>query len=181
MAKYYSKKERETIERLNNLLGMSHRSKPYDFNNIDDLREAFTMTVAKYIDYLKYSMTILDIEENFDESLEYFDPVTWTSLHDNNVEGDELAQNVSSYLRKTGNYLNDLSNRSEEKCKELLVLVLDMTAEIRVTVLGKKYIYDEEAIESVFENCMDIKYTYNVDESRDAFIEVLDRFLAVEK
>ena len=181
MAKYYSKNERETIERLNDLLGMNHRSKPYDFTNIDDLRETFTKTVAEYIDYNKYSMTILDVDEKFDESLEYFDPVTWTSLHDSNVEGDELAQNVSSYLRKSGNYLRDISKRSEEKCKEILKIILNMTHEIRVAVLGKKYIYNEEAIESMFEDCWDINDPYSVDESRDAFIEVLDQYLYVEK
>lgn len=177
MTKYYSKDERETIERLNGLLGMSHRSKPYDFTNIDDLREAFAMTVAEHIDYLKYSMTILDVEENFDESLEYFDPVTWTSLHDSNVEGDELALNVLFYLREAGNYLSDISDRSEEKCKELLEMILSMSPEIREAVLGKKYIFNEEAIESVFEDCYEIKDTYNVDKSRDAFIEILDKYL----
>lgn len=157
---------------------MSHRSKPYDFTNIDDLKEIFTMTVAEYIDYLNYSMTILDVEERFDESLEYF---TWISLHDSNVEGDDLAQITASYLRKSGDYLKYISNRAEEKCKDLLQIILRMTPDIIVAVLGKKYIYDEEAIESVFEDSFDIKDTYDVYELKDAFIEVLDKNLHVEK
>lgn len=181
MATYYSKNERETIEKLNYLLGMSHRSKPYDFTNIDDLKEAFTMTVAEYIDYSKYHLTILDVEEYFDESLEYYDPVTWTSLHDDNIEGDELALDVSCYLRIASDYLNDISNRAEEKCKELLKIILHMSPEIKEAVLGKRYIYDEDAINNVFDNCYDIKDTYNTEESKNAFIEVLDQYHPIEK
>ena len=181
MAKYFSKEERETIETINSILGMRHRSKAYDFANIDDLKEAFTMTVAEYIDYLRYHMTIGDVLENFDESLEYFDPVTWTSLHDSNVKGDELAQDVYMKLRETDTLLWDLSNRAEEKCRELLEIILGMESNIREDVLGKKYIYDKAALEKVFEDCLEMEYTYNVDDSRDAFVKILDEDWSVEE
>lgn len=181
MAKYYSKEEREVIERLNLILGMKHRSKPYDFTNTDDLSEAFTMVVAEYIDYLNYHMTVENIIELFDESLEYYDPVTWTSLHDRDVKGDKLAQNVSIYLNKACDYLYNISNRSEKKCIEILKIILNMKTEIREAVLGKKYMYDEDAIEKILEDCIDINNTYSVEESKDAFIEILDKHLSVEE
>ncbi|NLB78154.1 MAG: hypothetical protein GX796_04700, partial [Clostridiaceae bacterium] len=143
MAKYYSKEEREVIERLNNILGMKHRSRPFDFTNVDDLKEAFKYIVAEYIDYMNYYMTLVDIMEHFDESLEYYDPVTWTSLHDNDVKGDKLSQKVSVNLSKAGESLRKTAYRSEEKCEEMLTIILGMDAIIRETVLGKIYIYDE--------------------------------------
>ena len=180
MAKYYSKEEREVIERLNNILGMKHRSRPFDFTNVDDLKEAFTYIVAEYIDYMNYYMSLVDIMEHFDESLEYYDPVTWTSLHDNNVKGDELAQEVSTDLDIACGSLREIANRSEEKCDEMLTIILGMDAIIRESVLGKRYIYDEDAIKNIFSDCVNINNTYSVEESRDAFIKVLDEHLSVE-
>ena len=56
-----------------------------------------------------------------------------------------------------------------------------MDAIIRETVLGKIYIYDEDAIKNIFSDCVYNNNTYSVEESRDAFIKVLDEHLTVEE
>lgn len=181
MDRYYTKEDRETIEKLNRILGMKHRSKPYDFNNMDQLADAFKMTIAEYIDYQDYHMTVENVMEAFDESLEYYDPVTWMSLHSDDVKGDKLAAKTSRTLRKTGDCLYDISKRAQEKCKDMLVLILGMSIDYRQAVLGKAYLYDEDAIEAVFEDCVEITNVYEIKESKDAFIKIMDRHLLVEE
>lgn len=46
---FYKKEEREVIEKLNSVLSIKHRSKPYDVNAIGDVKELFKMTVAEHI------------------------------------------------------------------------------------------------------------------------------------
>lgn len=181
MGRYYTKEDRETIEKLNSILGMKHRSKPYDFNKMDELADAFMMIIAEYIDYQNYHMTVENVIEAFDESLEYYDPVTWMSLHSEDIKGDKLAVKTSNALGKTGNFLFDLSKRAKQKCKDMLVLILGMSTDYRQAVLGKAYLYNEDVIEAVFEDCMEIIDVYCLEESRDAFMKILDKHLLVEE
>lgn len=51
--KFYSKNERELLLVLSAGLGTNHRGKPYDFNDMNDLREYAVLLISSYMDYRK--------------------------------------------------------------------------------------------------------------------------------
>lgn len=181
MQRYYNKEEREVIEQINFLLSMQHRSKPYDMNNIEDLKGKLTEIIAQFIDYQRYSFTISNVLEQFDESLEYFDPISWTRIFSDVENYDKQAVKTYYSIRHADDNLLDLAERAEDMCKEFLLLVAKLGKEIKIAVLGKAYLYNDDDICRIFEESYEIMDTYSFEESRDAFLQVMDRCLLVEE
>lgn len=71
---FINKDDKEKIELLNELLGMSHRTKSYDMLNPDDLIELTELITAEYIDMRHYWNMISRVHSDFDESVEVFYP-----------------------------------------------------------------------------------------------------------
>lgn len=59
---------------------MNHRSKPFDFNNTEDLIEAVELVTAEFVDMVQYWGKISDLNSSFDESIEHFYPANWIGI-----------------------------------------------------------------------------------------------------
>ncbi len=56
-------------------------------------------------------------------------------------------------------------------------MILSRDNEFQEMVLGKAYAYSDESIERVFENTWEIEDAYSIEESRDAFMQIVDEYL----
>jgi len=100
MPNFYDKQSRERIEMINQALSMKHRSQPYDFSNIEDIKDAFMYTVAEYMDFKNYSSDLGELLEKYDESMEYYYPVTWLDNPDDSDKHDKKVLKDLLFLEK---------------------------------------------------------------------------------
>lgn len=180
MDNYYDKKSRKRIEMINKVLNMKHRSKPYDFANIEDVKEAFMYSAAEFLDYQSYATELSDVLERYDESMEYYDPVTWLGSPLDSDKHDLKVQKAYSSLRKAADDMSALADRAEKRVVKLTELFLSCNKDLRMAVFGKAYIFDKEAMEDIIEESIEITDTYSVEESRDAFLELMDAHFDVD-
>lgn len=180
MIKYYSKEDREKVEKLNFVLNMRHRSKPYDLNNVDDVKEALKLIVAEFIDYQNYHFSISEIFSDFDESLEYYDPLTWMAKTEKEITGDPLVLKANAALAKADDLLCELSARAKKKCRSLLIIILKQNSDFKREVLGKPYLFSKKGIDDVFADCIKIR-TYTMEDSLEKFIKIIDKHLNINE
>jgi hypothetical protein len=180
MDNYYDKESRKRIEMINKVLNMTHRSKPYDFANIEDIKEAFMYSTGEFLDYQSYASELSELLEKYDESMEYYDPVTWLGSALDIDKHDIKVQKAYSSLRKAADDMSALSDRAEKRVVKLTQLLLSCSKEVRKAVFGKAYIFDAEAMEDIIEESLEITHTYSVEESRDSFLELMDAHFDVD-
>lgn len=180
MPNFYDKKSRERIEMINQALNMKHRSQPYDFTNIEDIKDAFMYTVAEFMDFKNYSSELGELLEKYDESMEYYYPVTWLDSIDDKDKHDRKVQKAYSSLRKACDDMQVLADRSEKEVIKLIRHLLSGNKEFRIDVFGKAYIYDDAKMSEIIDSSYEILNTYSVEESRDTFIELMDAHFDVE-
>ncbi len=97
MKNFFDKDSIKKLEIMNAGMGMEHRAKPYDFKNADDLNEAFKFSVCEFLDYKHYWSILSKLDENFDESIEYYDPVNWMNMSiGENVDDKLLIKAIKS-------------------------------------------------------------------------------------
>ncbi len=158
-------------------MGMSHRIKPYDLNNPEDMRQLFLLSTAAYMDYTRYWLGLANIEEGMDEGLEYYDTATWLNMTEAPEKTDDLAMEATGALRETTELFNDLRERAEEQCAQVLHILLSAPADIQTAVLGSAYSIPEEErderIGEVFEVLIDVEPHYVMEENRDEFLTAI--------
>lgn len=180
MPNFYDKQSRERIEMINQALNMKHRSQPYDFSNIDDIKDAFKYTVAEFMDFKNYSSDLGELLEKYDESMEYYYPVTWLDNTEDKDKHDRKVQKSYSSLRKAGVDMQVLADRSEKEVIKLIRHLLSGSKEFRIGIFGKSYIYDDDKMTEIIESSCEITDTYSVEKSRDSFIKLMDAHFDVE-
>jgi len=116
---FISKEQKEKIQMLNNLLGMKHRTRPFDFTKTEDLIEAIEYVTAEYIDMSHYWGTISEVNSQFDESIEYFYPSGWISISQEGTTNDDELDEAREAINCAEDSLRALLDRSEIKCKEI--------------------------------------------------------------
>lgn len=172
MNNFFDRENLEKIKLLNEKSGMSHRAKPYDLNNIKDFDELLKYKVCAFLDYKEYQMTIDDVLEHFDESMEYYDTVTWLngSLGTNNP--DKLLERCYSSTRKAADDFYKLAERAEQECKKVLYMAIDSDDETQKYVLGftiRKTKKLNEIIDNIFDEITDLEYEYNMEHAYENF------------
>ncbi len=96
----YDEKTKANIEIYNAGTGMSHRTQPYDMSNISDLKEVFKYTVAACMDYRQYWFELSNLQGQFDESFETFDPGAWLNMITDPKKSDKLMLTLSMPMRR---------------------------------------------------------------------------------
>jgi hypothetical protein len=176
--KYISKEESENIKKLNKILGTQHRSKPYNFKNPDDIIYATVMATAEYLDLANYWMTLYEVDESFDESLEHYDTAAWINIGlKGSTERKDIDRALSS-LRKTTSVFRELMDTSEEKCTAMWYIVFfSSSSNVREHFFGQLEDYNEatikKALEKTIENIFEIEYNGNVETSSRNFAMAL--------
>jgi hypothetical protein len=174
MRKNIDEIDAEKIIFLNQRLGMSHRTKPYNLNNVEDVKTLLKLSVGRYLDYFKYWNDLQEIDELFDESIEYFDTETWVNLSNTSPKGNELILNAISSFDKTIESFRILMESAESECKELIGQALRMEKDIRKEIFGNILEYDEAIIDEIFMDIHELEYQYNMEEAFDMFIKYIN-------
>lgn len=180
---FISKEEREKILLLNQILGMNHRSKPFDFTKKDDIIEAVELVTAEYVDMSYYWGTISNINSLLDESIEYFYPAEWMSLSLEGTTNDDDINEAINAVDNAEDALAVLMDRAEEKCKRLweLILLSNLT-DVKKHFFGEDITVDIKIVkelleEHFFEICNEIKYDGNIENSTMKFAKGLLKFI----
>lgn len=166
----------DNIEKINAFFGMEHRSTPYDLTNSDDLKQALLLTVAAYADYWHYWMTLENVSENFDESLEYYDTATWINMGLDANKADNLAIETIRSINTAADHFRELNDRAQKNCTVILKAILAAPSATQQEVLGATYDVapeeSDEKIDSLFDAIVEtgIPYHYQMEENRDEFL-----------
>lgn len=180
MRNFHDKESRKRIEMINQALNMKHRSEPYDYTKTEDVKQAFMYTVAEYMDYQNYASVLDDLLEKYDESMEYYDPITWLGNVEDDVKHDRKTLKAYSSLRKAKEDMSALSGRSEKEVIKLTRLLLSGNKEFRIAIFGNAYIFNEDNMEEIIEASWESMDTYSVEESRDLFLELMGEYFDIE-
>jgi hypothetical protein len=170
----FDRKDAENIEKINAFMGMQHRSTPYDLTNTDDLNQAFLLTVAAFMDYRKYWLELCRIDEDMDESLEYYDTATWLNMSLAPEKMDSLVVEAIRSLRDTDALFYELSERAQKNCSVILKAILTSPHETQKAVLGQAYAIPEKEIDAKIEELFDdlegVELHYGMEENREEFL-----------
>ncbi len=176
---FLSKKDRGNIEKINQYLGMSHRTKPYDFNKSEDIIEASSFITAEYIDFAHYWRTLSNIEEDFDESLEYYYPAAWTNMGLENSTNDEVLDEAVLCIRDASEIFYKLMDRAEERCKKIwYYILLNAPEQVKEYFFGDVLSFKKELVEDVlkeelFEIFLQTDYMLSIEEVAKDFAQKL--------
>ena len=159
---------------------MGHRAKPYDFKNVNDINEAFKMSVCEFFDYKEYWGILSELDENFDESIEYYDTTNWLNISIGDKIDDKLLKQAIKSINDAEGVFYKLYQRSEQKCRKMLDIVIRSDEKIQMQILGHYYKYDESMIEEIFddEGIFSLEYIYNMEEAYESFIRYINEMLS---
>lgn len=158
-----SKENRENISELNAIYSTRYREVGYNLENTEDLIEAVQVTTAEYMDYYNYWQLLEYVAENFDESLEVFNPGKWMKNIKDGETGNELIDDTLNSIYDAEDNMGRLMMLAEEKCIEIWkFLLLGDNVKAKEFFLGKYEEYTEEqviqALEEVIDNVSYIKH-----------------------
>ncbi|QLG41260.1 hypothetical protein MKY42_12705 [Paenibacillus sp. FSL W7-1088] len=184
---FISKDQQTKIKQLNQILGMKHRSTPFDFNKKEDWIEAIEMITAEYVDFCEYWGRLSNLNSNLDESLECFYPASWVEISQEGNVKDAKLNNAIKSVNKAEDSLRVLMERAEEKCRKIWILVFESQQKAVIKeFLGEEMtcsIEDLQEIleEEIFEMATEIEYTGNVENSIREFSKNLKQKIELKK
>jgi hypothetical protein len=175
----FNKEKAGLIEKLNKALGMSHRTKPYDMKKAADLKDALLFAVSAYRDYSHYYFSLVDVDEMFDESLEYYDPASWFYSGNDTEKMDEMAFDAVFALRGAVEAIDKLYERAKEQLVTILKVILFAAPATQKEVLARAYNIEPQDVDTklddLLEQYVEVDYIYNMEENRDALLEIMSR------
>ncbi len=181
--KFLSKEDRANIKKINQYMGMNHRLKPYEFNKEEDLIEACSFITAEYIDFAHYWRTVANMEENFDESLEYFYPAAWAKIGLEGSTNDNDLDEALACLRDTTGVLGKLMDKAEDRCKNIWAYIFfNDLEEVREYFFKEDFSFNKDIVEAVleeklFEVFLETDYTLSIEEVTKDFARSLQERL----
>jgi hypothetical protein len=166
------------IEILNKYLGMEHRIENYKLTATSDLKDALEYAVAAYRDYSHYASTLSSLIESFDESIEYFDTVSWVNMTRAPENANELVMDCVGSLLEAGINFSELADKAEEQLAVLLKVTLTAPTAVQVEILGKAFDIDpseiDEWLENLFVALSYADYHRSIPENFNEFLAVLE-------
>lgn len=165
MNKFYSKNERQVLEFYKRELNTDYRILPYDLNKKEDIKEYLDMVLMSFMDFKSYWARANDLVEDLDETLERFDPLTWLSLVDEDVRGDERMLETMDLLSAAQANMAEVFSNIEEKLRHLIEMILHHNDEVQMHVWNKVYIYEEEAMDNLIEDLLEAEDVITLDEA----------------
>lgn len=184
---FISKDQQKKIKQLNLILGMKHRSTPFDFNKKEDWLEAIEMITAEYVDFCEYWGRLSDLNSSLDESIECFYPASWMEISQEGRVGDSKLNNAIKSVNKAENSLRVLMRRSEEECIRIWSLAFESEQKAVIKeLLGEEITCNTKELQEIFEEeifeiATEIKYTGNVEDSTREFSKNLKQRIELKK
>lgn len=168
----------EAMQRINARLGAGHRVKPYDLTSAADLKQALLVTVAAYRDYWNYKNTLIELEENYDESLEYCDTASWLDMGCAPEKADVLTVEGMTVLNAASDVFDKLTERAKRNCVKIVKAVLSAPPATQKTVFGHEYKIEPQGmdarIDELFDMLDETDYHHSMPENLNAFLEVMN-------
>jgi hypothetical protein len=143
-----------------------------------DLQEALLLTVAAFRDYQHYEITLQNLGEDFDETVEYCDPATWFSWLDSEAgKPDTLTTRCAAGLDIASENFAKLAERAQKNCAAVLKAILSAPPAAQKTVLGRAYKIKAEAADAKIEELLNMlhetEYHQSMPDNLDAFLAFL--------
>ncbi|WP_374017999.1 hypothetical protein ABU162_28625 [Paenibacillus thiaminolyticus] len=180
---FISKEKRDKINLLNSLLGMKHRSTPFDFARNEDIIEAVELITAEYVDMYQYWATISELNSQLDESIECFYSAEWISISQEGTTNDDELDEAIEGVNLAEDALRILMERAEQKCKDVWeLIVLSDLKTVKQHFWGEDISSDRNRLNEILEDemyeiCSEILYNGNVQSSTESFANGLLRRL----
>ena len=184
MSDLFDRENGDIIGRMNKHLGTKQRDKPYDLNNTDDLKQILLLAVGAYCDYHHYGSRVDNLIEDFDESLEHYETITWFHMGIDPAKGsdldeeDELASKCASVMNRTLTLLLDIEMRAVENLIKIVSVILNSPPDIQNAVLGKTYSIDPEEIDFRFEELIialgEAQYHHGIQDNLNEFLKLME-------
>ena len=141
-----------------------------------DLKNALTLSVAAYRDYWHYQNVLWQLDENFDESLEEYDPDTW--FFRGTEKADILAMECVESLQIASTNFGRIKERAKENLELVIKAVLSAPLTVQKSVLGKAYEIKADETDTKLEELFDIldetEYKHAIPDNLDIFLKIMD-------
>jgi len=177
MSNLFDGENRRVIETLNAGLGTKHRTKPYNLNSPDDLKHALTMAVGAYRDYYHYKRELLGVAEDFDESLEHYDTITWINQGSESDNADIEAEECVDAVEVAISAFDKIESRARVHFVKTLTMILSASPELQRAVLGRPYYISEEnmeaEIEKLIETLDESEYHRSIPKNFELLMEIM--------
>jgi len=121
---FINKDDRENIKFLNKHFGTDYRTTPYDINKPEDVIELVEKCSDEYRDISKYLYALVDIIEDFDESIENYHPSQWVKMGEGST-GNKTLDHAYRSLDQTIKYFRKLVDEIENNCIEIWKIALN--------------------------------------------------------
>ena len=168
---------RRIIKTMNKHMGTAHRIMPYDMNNPSDLQHALTMAVAAYRDYQHYERTLYKLDEDFDESLEDYDTMSWFNLTLSPEKSDPLAIECLDALSVAAHTLGKMTARAKDHFDKILKIILSSSPETQSKVLGRAYNIKpgdlDKRVADLFDLLDETEYQYKIPENFETLLKLM--------
>lgn len=169
-----SKREKNEIAHLNAILQTGYREGGYDLENSEDLIEAVINVTAEFMDYKDQWGRIVEVYEDFDQTLEVFHPEKWFKTMKGEDTGHKLFDEAMASLENAIDNLQKLEDEAKQRCREVWQFLLTgNNEEVKKHFLGdiSKYSKEEllEALDITFYNICEVEYKCQIHEDTQNF------------
>ena len=120
---FMKKEVRERVRAFNQILGMNHRTKPYDWSKDEEIIEAVTMAIAEFVDVSHLHASLSNLDEQFDEMIECFHPDEWVKITTGAVWDSERLEEAWETLSIASGAMQSLANATERAFRDTLALL----------------------------------------------------------
>lgn len=168
----------EAMKRINMILGEGHRVKPYDLTKTADLKQALQTTVAAFMDYYHYRVSLDDLSENYDESLEYCETAAWLDLENAPDRVDDLIVEGFSVLAAASDVFEKLTERAKMNCAKVIKAILTAPPATQRMVFGREYQIEPQGmdakIEELFSMIGEVEYHQAMPDNLKTFLSLME-------
>jgi len=177
MSNLFKPENRRIIETLNKGLGTKHRTKPYNLGNPNDLKDALMLAFAAFRDYQHYMNSLIAMSENFDESLENFDTISWVHLDTEPEKSNEIVVECEEALGEAIGKFEKLTDRAKDNFIEILAISLTASTDTQKAVFGSIYNINHDEMDAkldeLFEILSETDYEYSIPGNLDVLLNVM--------
>jgi hypothetical protein len=173
----YDIENAKLIEKINAVLGTKHRNKPYDMTDASDMKHALQYAAAAYRDYWYYTITLSQLAENFDESLEHYDTASWYYMGRSPEKTDMLSAECAEAINVASTSFEEITERAKYNFMMILKIVLTSPPDMQNAVLGRTYEIEPRAIDKMINELIDmlgeVDYAASIPENFTALLNLM--------
>ena len=172
-----------SMELLEHYLGIEldmnedHVTESFDLTKTDDLKQAFQLSIGAYLDYYNYMCAVSRMNEQFCESVEFYDTVPAVKIGLTPDGQDTLSEACSSYLTYAFDEFSEIADSAEDYLSTIIKIILITPHAVQHEILGNAYNIGSEEIDE----CLDILFTAfedapyhnTIEDNVSAFLDVL--------